>query len=75
MSDVKQAPPFRITQAEQTNPLWGKIKDHYEARLAQLRIQNDNPSLGPEATAGLRAKIAEVKALIALDQEFPVQIE
>ena len=75
MSDVKQAPPFRITQAEQTNPLWGKIKDHYEARLAQLRIQNDNPSLGLDATAGLRSNIAEMKALIALDQEFPVQIE
>lgn len=68
-------PPFRITQAEQTNPLWGKIKEHYEKRLEQLRVQNDNPSLGPEATAAQRARIAEVKALIALDQEFPVQIE
>lgn len=56
---------FRVEAHEQTTPLWRALRDHYEQKLAALRIQNDS-RLNAEDTARLRGRIEEVKALLAL---------
>ena len=49
---------------------WKRLREHYEARLAKLRIDNDG-DLDPTQTAKLRGKIAEIKLLLGLDKEPP----
>lgn len=46
---------------------WPRLRALLEDRLADLREQNDN-RLDDEKTANLRGRIAEVKALLALEQ-------
>lgn len=65
--------PFRLTLAEQTSPVWVRIKQHFEERLESLRIQNDNPALNELETSAIRARIAECKYMTGLDKELPVQ--
>lgn len=55
-----------LTEQEILSPLWAKLKEHYQARLDSLRLQNDTDKT-MEATAKLRGRIAEVKKLITLD--------
>ena len=57
---------FKLQDAQ--NPLWQKLKPYLEERLENLRKMNDGDhnDLG---TANLRGRIAEVKALLALDKE------
>lgn len=56
-----------LTDGDSFNPLWLKLKAHFEARLEVLRSQNDG-NLDPEATAKMRGRIAEVKYFIGLDK-------
>ena len=60
---------MKLTETQQTNPLWHALRTAYIARLAQLRVENDNPRLDAEQTAALRGRIAEVKMFI--DMELP----
>ena len=55
-----------LTHEEKTSPLWHKLKEHYESRLARLREENDGP-LDDVETAKLRGKIAEVRSLLKLE--------
>lgn len=50
---------------------WAKIRTHYEGELASLRKKNDG-NINTEETARLRGRIAEVKALLALDKPIEV---
>ena len=59
--------PVLTPQDRQSSP-WLKVKQHLEARLAKLRAENDG-DLPIEKTAKLRGRIAEVKALMALDAD------
>lgn len=64
---------LRISEIEARTPLWQAVRAHYEDKLARLRAKNDTRQ-SPEETAWLRGQIAEVKALLALDQppmQFP----
>lgn len=44
---------------------WLRLKKHFEARLAYLRMQNDG-DLDPIATARVRGEIRAVKSSLAL---------
>lgn len=60
-----------LERHELDNPLWLKLKAHYEARLAELRIQNDSPNMTAEQTAALRGRIAEIKETLRLGEQLP----
>lgn len=59
-----------ITEIESNSALWQKIKAHYEARLQTLREKNDVDN-DENRTIKLRGRIAEIKALLALDKPPP----
>jgi hypothetical protein len=46
-------------------PEGSKIKDMLEARLQELRVQNDDPGLSEREAQAKRGAIAEVKRLLA----------
>lgn len=51
-----------------TSSAWKRYMKHQEARLAELRDLNDNPSLTELKTAEIRGQIAEVKRSLTLEQ-------
>lgn len=53
-----------LTDAEAGSVLWKRIEQHLAARLARYRIRNDG-ALSHEETIGLRARIAEIRILLA----------
>ena len=63
--------PFALSLIERHDPLFLKLKTHYERRLMELRAANDNPQ-DAEKTAYLRGRILEAKLFLFLDQETPV---
>lgn len=65
---------MKIDQHRATNPLWHELREYYRARLEQLRIENDNPNLDPEATAAMRARISEIKMFLAMEAD-PIDIK
>lgn len=71
MTDDAKPAEFKLDKNDTAQPLWAKLRTHYEAKLAQLRAQNDDPGKDPIKTAALRGRIAEVKALLALASPAP----
>ena len=62
--------PFKLTQADKGSPVWGALMGHWAKRIEQLRSQLEGDI--PEMTAAkIRGRIAEVRACMALDKEFP----
>lgn len=57
-----------LTYAERSSPVWNKIKNHYEGRLKVLRSKNDG-ALDIAETSTIRGRIAEVKAILALEPD------
>ncbi len=64
--------PFELTPADKHSPTWMRLKEHLNARLQTLRIQNDAEAT-PEQTANRRGRIAEIKFLLTLDDSSPTQ--
>lgn len=54
----------RFTEVDRTQPWFHELKRAFEARLAWLREQNDNPKKTPEDTATIRGQIIEIKCLL-----------
>lgn len=53
---------------DRLNPVWVRLKQHYEARLQALRVQNDRPM--DEGKRNIQiGRIQEVLALLDLDKE------
>lgn len=50
-------------------PVWQAIKKHYEARLAKLRAQLENPAWPADQRADLISRIDEIKKLLAAGEE------
>ena len=61
---------FRPAEHERHTQLWRDLMRHVEARIAELRQRNDADQ-EDRATANLRGRIAELKALLALDKPDP----
>lgn len=57
--------PLLLTIEERRSALWQKLEAHLEARLSDLRKQNDG-NWSDVDTANLRGRIAEVRLMIAL---------
>jgi hypothetical protein len=60
-----------LTRAERSDPLWKRIREHYEMRLIELRAQNDGRMSEAERNE-LLGRIAEVKCALAFDQDAPI---
>ena len=63
---------FALTAADRQNPVWLKVKGQYETRLQELRMKNDGQA-DAIATATMRGRIAEVKALLDLELDEVMQ--
>ena len=61
---------FRPAEHERHTQLWRDLMRHVEDRIAELRQRNDADQ-DERATAALRGRIAELKALLALDKPTP----
>ena len=60
-------PRLELLNSDQISPTWMKLKLHIEKRIEQLRKENDGDRTELE-TSKLRGRIAELKALLALDK-------
>ena len=63
-----------ITELDATSAAWKKVKEWAEKRLekASRRLEG---RLDHEQTTRLRGRIAELRAIVALDKETPAPIE
>lgn len=62
---------MKLAPHDRQNPLWLKLKAHYEERLATLRKQNDGDQ-DAEKTAAIRGRIREVKEFLEMGVDGPV---
>ena len=60
----------RLDQADRVSACWAHLRTHLYERLDNLRKQNDGDK-DEIQTAKLRGRIAEVKALLSLEQDSP----
>lgn len=58
---------MKFTKEELDSPLWAKLKELWNERLAKLRADNDK-NMNDVETYKLRGRIAEVKANLDLDK-------
>ena len=65
---VQEFPNIEFSESDRYSSAWLRLKEYLEKRLAYYRIQNDQDADEKE-TATLRGRIAELKAVIALDEE------
>ncbi len=65
-------PPERIvlTQADKQSSLWLKLAEHMKERIGDLQRKLEGP-LTPDETANHRGRIAELRALLALEKDPP----
>lgn len=63
---------FKLRPLERDSDVWKRIREHLETRLETMRRKNDG-DLGPEDTAKVRGRIAELKYLLGLDKPAPTQ--
>ena len=59
---------LKLSVADRANPLWVRLMDHFNQRIAKLRSDNDC-DLDAEQTAKMRGRISEIKALMSLDRD------
>ena len=57
---------MKLSPADINSPVWGRIKEHVEKRIAELRRENDSDTLDATKTSRLRGKLAFAKELLAL---------
>lgn len=58
---------FKLEPSDRTSPTWIRLEAHLKARIELCHLQNDQ-DLDPVATAKLRGRITELKALLALSK-------
>ena len=58
---------FRLTDSDKASGMWLRLLGHFEDRLANARLRNDDATLDPAATAAIRGQIQLLKLLIALN--------
>lgn len=61
---------FILSPIERQDPVWRKLRERMEQRVADLRRDNDNPHDAIK-TADIRGRIAELNAFLSLDREPP----
>lgn len=76
--EVQNNPPpgtFRLSQSDLINPLWLRINEYLEGRLAAVRAENDSDLLTEMQTATNRGAIKFLKQFIALGKIPPPTID
>ena len=63
---------FSLTETDKATHLWLRLTQHFEKRLADARVRNDNPELGEFQTATLRGEIRVLKGILQLGADRPV---
>lgn len=63
---------FALTRADRMSPIWRTLHQHLTERLQMLRLTNDSEHT-LERTARLRGQIAELKSIIALNDD-PLEV-
>jgi hypothetical protein len=63
---------FDLTESDKASSLWLRLKAHFESRLADARLRNDDATRDAAATAALRGEIKVLKHLTKLDADRPV---
>lgn len=58
-----------LTDADRQTPTWGRIKEHLAKELERLREANDREDAKPGETSYRRGRIAQIKALLKLDEK------
>lgn len=61
---------FTLNDLETRTPLWMRLREHLERRLADLRKQNDDPALDDTKTAVLRGRIAALNEVLAAEVQL-----
>jgi len=64
---ITPEPKFKLSKAQVNSPIWNELMNYFIDRLDQLRCENDS-NKDEVQTANHRGRIAEIKALIALDK-------
>lgn len=62
---------LRLKPQERTDRVWSLIEQELKGELDTLRRKND-ADLTPEQTAKLRGRIAQIKEVLAIASEEPV---
>ena len=57
---------FELSNQERFDPLWVKLKDHFEKRVQELRESNDSIGLDNDQTLKIRTEISVYKSLLKL---------
>ena len=57
---------FELSAQERNDPLWIKLYENFEGRIAELRERNDALDLTQEQTMYIRAQIDLYKRLLKL---------
>lgn len=68
MDPMIEQEQFELTAIEQASPLWGKLMVYFEGRKRSLRAKNEG-DLDPIQTAKVRGQLAELRALMTLNEE------
>lgn len=61
---------MNLTYAEAHDPLWQKLKEHFESEQQKFRRMNDSLDNSERDTTLYRAHIKLLEQLINLDKEF-----
>ena len=65
---------IEMNNAKRSSPVWRELVDHLKERREQLRSQLEGDK-NFEETLSLRARIAEIKGLLALDESSPILMD
>lgn len=63
---------MKLDKADLRSSLWIRLSAHLNERLEEERVRNDG-RLNPEETSRLRGRIAQLKEILALAEQEPVQ--
>ena len=64
---------MNLNDADKLSPVWIALKKYSLERMESLRSKLENEGLTEAQTASLRGRVAEIRALLALEKEPPRQ--
>ncbi len=70
MTNLKPNNHFRLSDAERASPLWGRLVQHMEQRIASLHIELENAADEIKSNK-LRGRIHAFRELLVLDKDSP----
>lgn len=70
MKPIEPPERFALTYADKNSGLWAGLAEHIKDRIERLQRELEGP-LAAEETANRRGRIAELRALLALEKDPP----